>query len=77
MTDIDYAKLVETKIRKLASLVYDGWDGNVREICTDYAYLLTKGGKLDLLDKAITEFEKELADRFSDNEDDEDECEDE
>jgi len=78
MTDFEQMQLVEAKIRELASLVYDGWDGNIREICTDYAYLLTEGGKPDLLDRVITQFKQELADLYSDDDDDDDDdCEDE
>ncbi len=63
MTNSDYinfASIVEEKVGTLAALIHDGWQGDVWEICTDYAYLLSKGGKVELLDKFIAEFRERL-----------------
>lgn len=61
------SEITEICIRQLAKLIYNGWQGDGREIVTDYAYLLTKGGRNELLDKHIKEFQE-----MNDSEDDDD-----
>ena len=74
---IDYSKTTEEKVRTLASLIYDAWDGDVDEICTDYAYLVTEGGKNNLLDKYIAIWREQIESRDEDEDEYEDEDEDE
>ena len=70
---------IETLINQLATLVYDGWQGDAREIATDYAYLLTEGGDKDLLLQRIDEFKAMHEEHFGsdEDEDDDDDCDDE
>jgi hypothetical protein len=69
---------IETLINQLANLVYDGWQGDAREISIDYAYLLTEGGERDLLLQRIDEFKAMHEEHFGSDkvEDDDEDCDD-
>jgi hypothetical protein len=57
-------KLIESRINQLADLIYEGWQGDGHQIATDYAYLLSEGGNIKLLNKHIAEYKKMAKEMF-------------
>lgn len=60
---------IESLTYQLRDLILELSDHDAREIAMDYVYLLTKGDHKELV-SAVQEFQQELAERNSDDDED-------